>query len=119
MSEDNRSGIFEGLVLGAGFAGLLMLPVILMRRFGVMVMSFVAATGMTGLVLLRPSMLEWLSEEQNQCQARTCPADVLHGLMTALPTWGFWMVVIGAWVIVLLRVWLESTSKHAQEVSQQ
>jgi len=113
MSDNNIGGIFGSLILGVGFALLLMLPVILMGRFWTKIMSFVVAAGMTGLVLLRPSMLEWLSEEQKVCTARACPADALYGLMTALPTWCWWSVVITSWLVVVHSVWSES-NRHPE-----
>lgn len=108
MSNDNGNGngngLFSSLVIGAGFVGILLLPVYLMHRFGIQVMSVVMAIGMTGLAIITPSMIDgWL---QNHCTARHCPADALYGLLTALPAWGWWAVALGMWLIIALQSWL-------------
>lgn len=103
MSNDNGSGWFGGLILGAGFAGLLLLPIVLMRKFGIGVMSVVSAAGMTLVAAVQPHMLAWLTNEIQYCSGRLCPALTLYGMFDALPALGWWVIALGGWLIVFLR----------------
>ena len=104
MSNDNGGGGIGALIVGLGFAGLLMLPVILIQRFGARAMLIVCAAGMTVLAAVQPALLGWVDAERLQCAGARCPADALYALLAILPTWGWWGIVIVGWTLVWLRV---------------
>lgn len=105
-NNDNGSGLFGGLILGMGFAGILLLPIILMRRFGIEAMGLFSSIAMTGFAIAHPTMVAWVTAEQNLCDSITCPANALLGMLTILPTWGWWLVAIGGWALMALQAWL-------------
>ena len=103
MSEDNKPGLLAGLLLGAGFTGVFMLPLILIRKLGVSAITLINTIGMTVFAGVQPYLHEWAFSAAAECSSATCTAQVLAILVGALPTWGWWVVAMMGWGLIMLR----------------
>ena len=69
MSEDNKPGLLAGLLLGAGFTGVFMLPLILIRKLGVSAITLINTIGMTVFAGVQPYLHEWAFPRLQNVQA--------------------------------------------------
>lgn len=113
MSEENRPGLLTGLLLGTGFAGILILPLILMRRFGITVMTLITTVGMSVFAGVQPYVHDWAVAAAAECSGLVCAAEALANLVGALPSWGWWALAMTGWGLVILRYKLGFTSDIA------
>lgn len=89
MSNDNNgSGLLGGLVLGAGFAGLLLAPFYIAYRFGVHVVTGAAAVVATALALFSAELVAMAPEMQN-CGFRCVSAPVGNRILE-MDKFGWW-----------------------------
>lgn len=114
MNDNNGgNGFIGGLILVTGFATLLLLPVILMRKFGVHVMCLFMAIGMTVFAYFQPALINWVSVGLESCSH--CQSDqALLNMLTITTGTGSWIVAAILWVIALSILFFGSPATQSE-----
>ena len=99
MSNENSGGGFLGaLIAGAGIVGVLALPVVIARRFGINVLGFLNALGVTLLAVYSSELV---------ALARECTPPVCIAFATVVEKMdgvGWWLFATLSWAVWLTRV---------------
>lgn len=103
MSDNNQgAGLLGGLLIGAGFAGILLAPFYIAHRFGTHVVAGAAAVMMTTLAVFSDSLVKMALDMQD-CSYR-CLAAPGARIILELDRIGWWPLTIGMWVMFGLMV---------------
>ena len=101
MSDSNQGGgLLGGLVLGAGFAGMLLLPFYIAARFGAHVVGGACAVMVTTLALFSDALVTWANSAVD-CGFRCAAAPGAHFILT-MNDFGFWKLAALMWVVFFL-----------------
>ena len=117
MDGENQGRGLLGVLVGLGFAGTLLYPILAYRRLGAKRGLFLSALSMTVFAITQPYIEGWSHSEANVCQGVGCQAEALHGLVTLLPTLGWWAVAIAGWGLLCGQIWWESQVDDGSERS--
>lgn len=98
MSDSNQGGgLLGGLVLGAGFAGMLLLPFYLAARFGAHVVGGACAVMVTALALFSDPLVTWANSAVD-CGFR-CAAAPGARLILTMNDFGLWTLAALMWAM--------------------
>lgn len=98
MSDGNEGGgLLGGLLLGAGFAGMILLPFYIGYRFGAHVLAVLAAGVMTLYALFSPALVELARD--TSCTGLTCFSNSAGPLILELDKIGWWWLAGAMWVM--------------------
>lgn len=98
MSDDNGGGgLLTGLMLGAGFATIILAPFYIGRRYGIHVLAVIAAVLATLYAIISPWLVA-MAKEVGYCGAR-CLAQPAAQLILELDKIGWWWIAAGTWLV--------------------
>lgn len=101
--ENNGGGLLFGIVLGAGFAGMLLLPFYIAQRLGAHVLVALVALLSTLMAINSDSLLAMTAEMQ-RCAGMICFGAPLAELILAFDKFGMWPFALLQWVMFGLMV---------------
>lgn len=100
MNENDNGSLLGSIVLGVGFAGMLLLPFYIVQRFGGRAVAIVGAIFFTVLAGFSADLVALASEFQN-C-GYGCAAAPGANLILAIDRFGWWLLAGLAWGNLLL-----------------
>lgn len=114
MSDnENGGGLFSGLLVGLGFAMIVMAPFYIARRLGAHVLVGAMAVFATSLALFSDNLVG-MAREVGDCGAR-CAAEPGAKLILALDAFGWWFFAGVTWVLFALLLLAPAAFRRASD----
>lgn len=103
-NENSGGGFLSVLIAGAGILGVLALPGVIARRFGMNVLSFLVALGVTGIALYSGELVALANDLQGCVPACNAAADSFAKVVVTMDGAGWWLFAALSWAMWLMRV---------------
>lgn len=116
MSDNNGGGVLGGLLIGLGFAGIVLAPFYIASRYGVHVLAGIAAVFATGYAVLSPELVA-MANEIGDC-GHLCLAAPGAKLILELDKFGWWWLAGVMWLAFALSVLAQAVRQPHPEQSQ-